>query len=533
MRKKFFLIFLAVLISAVFLSCEKNNGSESLPVETRTSEREKTRETPVDGGKLRLCMYGVDTLNPLITKSEANSKILMLFYDSLFKLSNTLCPEYSLCENVRISENGLVYTLKIRNDVKFHSGSTLTADDVRFSILLAKEAQGVYSENLKEIQSVSSLENEVTITLFEPVFNFTAKLTFPVLKAESSVFQALNSAKNYRPDGTGVYKLETLRLNKKMRLASVSSHFSGRLPYIKECEIDIVKDKDAAISMLENDLIDLMPPQLISDGEYSAKNNLKKVSTKSGSFVFLGVNNQHLALLEPEMRNVLSLTIDREKIISSLNETYKKAVLPVYPVSWLYYETHGEDGGYNPVYAQELISVLGWADSDGDRMLDKMIVGEKTNLYLDILVNEENDERLRIAQMIKDELAENQIYTTITVVPYAEYIRRTQSGDYDLFVGEIRFGDNLDISEFTSGANNVFGAYSAELSAAFSEALAADGTEKIRTSYAAVCRELSNSMPAIGLFFKDDTMLLNQRIKGNISPLGSNIFANVCDWYIN
>lgn len=135
--------------------------------------------------------------------------------------------------------------------------------------------------------------------------------------------------------------------------------------------------------------------------------------------------------------------------------------------------------------------------------------------------------------MIKDELAENQIYTTITVVPYAEYIRRTQSGDYDLFVGEIRFGDNLDISEFTSGANNVFGAYSAELSAAFSEALAADGTEKIRTSYAAVCRELSNSMPAIGLFFKDDTMLLNQRIKGNISPLGSNIFANVCDWYIN
>lgn len=532
MLKRIISVIIMLLLAGSLLSCANNTEEINLSEANDAAELpEEAHLVPGEGGILRLCMYNADTLNPLITQSEANSHILALAYDGLFKFGKDLYPEYNLCEQVSVSTDGLNISLKIRDNVYFHDGTALTATDVQFSVLLAKQSGGIYSESLANISDVSVSGREVNITLAAPVFNFISNLTFPVLKAEASVDAALKAKESYRPNGTGLYKLSEYKLSKSLVMSATNAHFDGKKPYINEISVEIVKDRHTAINMLENSLCDVLLPSVAKKGDYSENSGVKEVPAAGGSFVFLGINNQHTVLLDSQIRKAMSYATDRDALASFVGENIKKSVIPVYPDSWLFYEA-AQGSDYDPVKAVEIINELGWSDTDNDHLLDKIVIGEKTNLYLDILVNSENTERARLAEYIKKSFGECGIATTITSVPFAEYQSRIADGNYDLFIGEVQFGNNQDISGFISDAGNVFGAYKEELARAFYEAKLVGEPDGIKAKYQVICNELFDSMPLVGLYFKKDAVLVNSRIKGEISVNRSNFFANICDWFI-
>ncbi len=529
--KRLISVFMIILISISFLSCANDKEESDILVNQEEAETIEEELVPTEGGTLKLCMYNVDTLNPLVTKSESNSQVLSLLYDGMFKLGEDLYPEYSLCEDVSVSADGLVYSLKIRNDISFHSGEKLTAGDVRYSIMLARDSGGMYSEKLKNIIEVYANGNTVSITLDKPVFNFTANLTFPIIKEQGNVNDGINKSFDYRPNGTGMYALSEYKLNKAISLYATNSHFSGKAPYIKEIEIEIVKNREAAIKMLENSLCDVLTPSVATKGDYTENSNLKEIAVSGGSLVFLGINNQHPVLLDSYVRTAISKAIDRSGLVSFTDASIKETVIPVYPDSWLYYEMQA-GGSYMPTDAAQTIKEQGWFDTDSDGILDKTLVGEKTNLYLDILVNSENQERVRLAREIEKYLAQAGVMVTITEVSFSEYQSRIAGKNYDMFIGEVQFENNQDMYEFLLGPENIFGAYKEELYNNFVKIALAKNSEQIKAEYQAVCAELINTMPIVSLYFKDEAILVNKRIKGDIKPNRSDFFANIYDWFI-
>ena len=177
--KKMLCLFLALLLTASFSAC--SNEEQDSPTPAQVKKYEYQQETPVSGGTLKLCMYEVDTLNPLVTKNFHNIKTLKLIYDSLFDVNSDFSYTPNLCESYTVSDDGLRYSLHIKSGVSFHSGARLTASDVDFSFKLLSQAESVYKTQLANVKSTGASGMTFQVTLNNPMANLPALLDFPVL----------------------------------------------------------------------------------------------------------------------------------------------------------------------------------------------------------------------------------------------------------------------------------------------------------------------------------------------------------------
>ncbi|HEY5731548.1 MAG TPA: ABC transporter substrate-binding protein, partial [Anaerolineales bacterium] len=83
-----------------------------------------------------------DTLNPGAAVLSEAYTIFGLVFDTMYQLQLDGSFKLSLAESVNVSDDGLVYTYKIRDGVKFHDGEDLTAEDVVFTYYLYQNTEG-------------------------------------------------------------------------------------------------------------------------------------------------------------------------------------------------------------------------------------------------------------------------------------------------------------------------------------------------------------------------------------------------------
>src|SRR5512141_2786794 len=103
-----------------------------------------------------------------LTTHYLNRVVLLNVYDMLFALGEDMGPRPSLADRYTVSPDGLTYTVTLRRGVKFHSGKTLEAKDVVYSIT-KMQAKGPRSGQFKKlIKSVDAVDPlTVKITLYE------------------------------------------------------------------------------------------------------------------------------------------------------------------------------------------------------------------------------------------------------------------------------------------------------------------------------------------------------------------------------
>ncbi|MDQ6604859.1 MAG: ABC transporter substrate-binding protein, partial [Chloroflexota bacterium] len=90
--------------------------------------------TPKKGGILKVGLQGDPVaLDPHSTSLTATNHIVEHIYGRLVTIDATLSPKPDLAESWEISPDGLVYTFKLRQGVKFHNGQPLVAGDVKYS----------------------------------------------------------------------------------------------------------------------------------------------------------------------------------------------------------------------------------------------------------------------------------------------------------------------------------------------------------------------------------------------------------------
>jgi len=166
---------------------------------------------PVKGGELNLFSTKPDTLNPLLTKNVYVKDFLGLIYESLFKLDRDQKAVPVLADEWEVSDDGLIWTFKIRSDVHWHDGMPLTADDIIFTIKTIQNSNidSVYKSNTKNIAACTIVSrNTVRIFLNEPDSFLKERLTFPILPSHYYIGENIEipgSEKNMTPMGTGPY----------------------------------------------------------------------------------------------------------------------------------------------------------------------------------------------------------------------------------------------------------------------------------------------------------------------------------------
>ncbi len=502
-------------------NAESEEEEEALPV-----------VAPVSGGTLKLSMRTTQTLNPIINEDASVDKILHLIFEPLLKIDENHRAVPSIAKSWYFSEDGLNLTMNLDDNHYWHDGKRVTAEDVVFTINAIKNAgdNTVYKKCAENIASASaSGSNTVNIT-FASVFSGNIYyLTFPVIPAHCYSGNMAESEYNMKPVGSGPYKFDSFVIAKELNLlkADISC-------YIDAVKVLITPDKDSDLYSFDQGVIDCISADETDMGRYDNSETIKRYEYTTSYYDFIGFNFNSVILSDLNIRKAIAFALPKEAVIEGVYLNHAVAAdTPVSPKAW-YYEPETAQYEYNLATAKTLLNSSGWTDANQDNILEKSIDGQSQDLNLRIMVNTENEERKQVAKRLSEELRAIGINTSIDEVPFADYVKRLEEGNFDLFIGGWQLSSVPDMT-FMFGSNgygNYTGYNRETMDTLLAAAYGAVGEEAVKTSYSALQKYIAEDLPYISLVFRNSAVFTDESVYGEIKPMEDNIFDSIASWFI-
>lgn len=328
-----------------------------------------------------------DTLNPGAAVLTEAYTIFTLVYDTMYQLQLDGTFKLSLAESVNVSDDGLVYTYKIRDGVKFHDGQPLTAEDVVFSYLLYQNTEGYpwmgdYTYYFENIEATPN--NEVVITLSEPIPNIEAQLVFLyVLPKHIWENEDPLEFENFAAVGSGPFKMVEYKPNEFVHLAKNTDYF-GDAPKVDEVIFQTFESQDALVQAIKTGQVDL-----ITEMPNTAVETLKQdpnVEVVTGApfapsvtdIIFNqvlpencppddGLCTGHPALLDRNVRLALAHATDKQKIIDVVLLGYGTPGITLIPDGLgIWFNSSLKDYEYDVAKANKILDDAGYKDINGD-----------------------------------------------------------------------------------------------------------------------------------------------------------------------
>ncbi len=303
----------------------------------------------------------IDSLDPHKATAAGTKEIIFNIFEGLVKpdengnLINAVASDYT------ISEDGLVYTFTLRDNVKFHNGNVVTAEDVKYSL---ERVSGLLDgtpliSTLSTIKSVDILdEKTVQVTVenanTELIYSFVAAI-IPAGSGEDETAD---------PIGTGPFSFVSYKPQQGIVLAKNPDYWQEGLPYLDQVEFKIINSADTALLELQGGTIDFYA--YLTDSQAQAlQGSHQVISSPTNMVQALFLNNAVEPLNDVRVRQAISYALDKESIndfVGGGNGTLlSSAMLPTLKEYYVdLNDTYGTTA--NVEKAKELMAEAGYAD---------------------------------------------------------------------------------------------------------------------------------------------------------------------------
>lgn len=451
------------------------------------------------------------SLNPFKTDVDANLHIATLLYDSLFSVDNTFKAVPLIADSY--IKNGTKINVKLKA-VRFTDGTAVTADDVVYSFVEAKKSSN-YNSYLDNISDCSKVNNaEVVFTLRSNNPYEVANLFFPIVKKDSTDGKA-----DSVPVGSGRYTIITE--NGLKYLYYNKDRLGGYKPKYNKIGFKDSSDTSSISTLFAVGNVDIHCENF-SEGIF-VRYTGTPFNKEMTHFTFLGINGDRSVFNNRKVRRAISLLLDRDDISAvSFSGLASAASTPFSP------EFYGIKGCTLPSIKQdkeaaiELLKEAGFnkINADGVRCSDEHA------LSLSLAVNSENTFRVAVAKNIQTALEQANIRVNIVEHSYSGYIETIETGNYDIYVGEVRLTNSFDLTHFFDGANDISLGVNLEGATAkkyreFESGSA--GMQELIDTYA-------DDLPFISIAFRHGVAIRSDKIKTDIKPIVSDYFYNIDEW---
>ena len=504
-------------------------------------------------------------INPLLSYTDADKDLTSLVYAGLLKASPSgqLYPE--LADSYTISDDGLTYDFKLKNNLTFHDGSPLTTDDIEFTIQKAIDPQINSPKALNwsgvQIQKVSP--TEIKFILKKSYAPFIENMTVGILpkhiwsNIQDEVFDV--STFNREPVGSGPYKIKSSSRDASGLYQSYTleafSNYADKMPIIKNFVVKFYKNEDDAISAFNSKNIDglggITPATAIKANIKDISNNKNQVvkSTLPRLFAVFFNQSQAPVLLNKEVRVALNTAIDRKALINDVLNGFATPATGPIPYSQQTYseKTIDQDGTIINTdtieTAKKILTDAGWKMNDQNIMIKETKKGKVvTTQTLSFSLSTSNIPELKkTAEDLRDTWAKIGAKVNIEIFDPADLNQKIiKPRKYNaLLFGNIVARD-LDLYPFWhSSQRNDPGlnmALYANLKVDKLLETARSSTEDTARidAYTGIETEINKDTPAIFLYSPDYIYLTSGRAKNikieNINH-SSERFANINEWY--
>ena len=312
-----------------------------------------------------------------------------LFQSTLLKRDGDLNIVNDLATDYSISEDGLTWTVTIRDDAVFSDGEPLTATDVAYTFNKAAESGGLTDVTQLE-QATAIDETTVELTLKQPQSTFVNRLiTLGIVPEHIHGKEGEDYARN--PIGSGPYKMVQWDEGQQL-IVEANPDYYGEAPGIEQLVFLFVEEDGAfAAAKAGQAQVAAVPQSLaIQQIEGMTLRDVVSVDDRGLMFPYLPANAQQTPDGDPvgndvtadlAIRQAVNYAVDRQAMVDGILEGFgSPAYGPVSGLAWEEPNANVEDG--QPERAKEILSEGGWADSDGDGVVEKDgVKAEFTILY--------------------------------------------------------------------------------------------------------------------------------------------------------
>ena len=426
MKKAIKIVSLILCLCLLFSSCSGNTGKEETTSDELMSENQQNVGTENNyNEKITLPYNRTDGLNPFFAKSYENTYICALLFQPLYLTDSTYTANTVIAESINVTDK--TATVRLRQGVVCRDSSIINAEDVVYSFNMAKQSY-VWSEALNNIVSAQAVGMyTVEFTLNHKDIYTSGKLNFPVVKAGTA------DEETSIPTGSGLYYFQDEKL--------ISSLNEEKIIYLSP-----IGTRDSAENAMNIGATDVFFNDM-AECNYTATSSTK-YDVQLNNMVYLGLNNSNGAL-NNYIRNAIAAKIDSEKIALSSYQGHATAVkLPINPDSNIAGEVTVIKTTGNVDLANNIIDRCGYTRYSGRAKTNGAYV---LSFYL--IVNKENKFRVAAAYNIADSLNECGFLITVQTLPFDEYMERIASGNFDMYLGEVKLDYSMDISQFFSSGD--------------------------------------------------------------------------------
>lgn len=285
-----------------------------------------------DGGSYIEATIGeVNSMNPLFATTNSEKVLSRLMFGTLSTIDYSGHPGIGLAESIQADENGKIWTVKLRDGLKWSDGEPITNDDVVFTVELIKnpKVDSVYDSNLANVKVSVNEKSEIVFTLPTAYADFMSALNFPILPKhvlEGSAPETLiENAFSTAPVTSGAFAYNALQSTSKtdeevFYLSANPDYYKGK-PMLNSFAIHTYDDKDDIIAALNAGSVTATAElteaerEAVVNGQFIEKNS----SLSSGAFVFF--NTKNAVVKSAEMRNAIRQGINLVKIREQAPDT--------------------------------------------------------------------------------------------------------------------------------------------------------------------------------------------------------------------
>lgn len=521
----------AMMLAAAISGCGAKETTDAVQSET-TGEAAPAGEMSRDNTMIYGAEFMVEKFNPILGSEYCDAMI----FRGLMKTDVDCQPQCDIATDYEISDDLLTYTFNIRDDVKFHDGTTLTADDVVFTIssILDENVNSSIRSDFLLVDKVEKLsDTSLSITLKEPFPALLDKLTVGIVPEHCFEGQDINTADfNVNPVGCGPYKLVSLEAGTKCTMTRFDDYY-GDKAQIENIIYLYLPDYNTRALQLKNNEIDFTFVEPSQIKELESDENLDVYVIGSADYRCVMYNFQVCDLFEDvRVRQALNYATDSQAVVDAIAHGYGQiAYSPLQKNKFNCEDVVKYD--YDPEKAAALLKEAGWVDTDGDGILDKD--GEKLSFTLTAPVDDEV--RVNIGTYLSSEWKKLGVDCTMSALGW-DAIDITKCESFLLGWGSPFDADNDTYRLFTTGSADNYGFYSNEtVDKALSEARTKTEDADRAACYAEFQKAFSED-PAYDLICYLDALYAgNKRISGPTDKVlghhGAGIFWNIEDWTIS
>jgi peptide/nickel transport system substrate-binding protein len=532
-----FLVLIIAAVASFFLIADKINEKYLI-------------ERPLAGGRFTEGVIGSPRfVNPVLATSSTDRDLVRLIFSGLVKKNPVGEIEPDLAEEFNISEDGLTYTFILKEDLTFHDGAQVSADDIVFTIQKIQDGKlkSPYQGNWQNIRVSKTDERTVEFKLSSPYSGFLENLSsvgiLPLhIWGEIDVDDFTFSNHNINAIGTGPYKIHNIKTKKNGLIESITlkpfKNYAQEKAYISRINFLFFRNEDELSRALQRKKIDQMGAISGLSAETMNKYgyNVQSVNLSRIFGLFLNSNKQEI-FRNKNITKAIDLAIDKEAVVKNVLGGYGTAIDS--PIPEKLYSKEKEESMDMESRIEEANSILsreGWVlEEDGTR--------KKGDATLGFSISTGDAPELQTAaSMIKDDLEKVGISVEVKVFEMGNLNQSViRPRDYDsLFFGQIvtsesdlfafwhssqRNDPGLNISSYTN--NRVDGL--------LDRIIASKDAEEKNNLFADLESEIKKDYPAIFIYSPDFVYVVDEKIQNIILDkinTSSERFTHVNKWFM-